>query len=72
MSAQTPEDECHFQQSCNANSTETAEGGPYRRKDVVFKATELKKFGEELNSALDRKLRGVRVSRMVQDRTPFV
>ena len=55
----------------NANSTETAEGGPYRRKDVVFKATELQKFGEELTSALDRKLRGVRVSRMVQDRTPF-
>jgi flagellar basal-body rod protein FlgC len=55
----------------NANSTETAEGGPYRRKDVVFKATELRKFGEELDSALDRKLRGVKVSRMVQDRTPF-
>ncbi len=33
----------------NANTTRTAEGGPYRRKDVVFKAIE---FDKELNNSL--------------------
>jgi flagellar basal-body rod protein FlgC len=33
----------------NANTTETPEGGPYRRKDVVFKAID---FDKELNNEL--------------------
>lgn len=33
----------------NANTTRTAEGGPYRRREVVFKAVE---FDKELNQAL--------------------
>lgn len=32
----------------NANTTRTAEGGPYRRREVVFKAVE---FDKELNKA---------------------
>ena len=36
----------------NANTTRTAEGGPYRRKEVVFKAIE---FDKELNKQLNAK-----------------
>ncbi len=34
----------------NANTTRTAEGGPYRRREVVFKAVD---FDESLNRALE-------------------
>jgi len=34
----------------NANTTETPEGGPYRRKEVVFKAID---FNKELNKELN-------------------
>ena len=34
----------------NANTTETPEGGPYRRKEVVFKAID---FDKELNNELN-------------------
>lgn len=36
----------------NANTTRTAEGGPYRRREVVFRAIE---FDKALNSALASK-----------------
>ncbi|WP_086255342.1 flagellar basal body rod protein FlgC [Campylobacter vicugnae] len=36
----------------NANTTRTAEGGPYRRKEVVFKAIE---FDQELNKQINAK-----------------
>ncbi len=36
----------------NANTTRTAEGGPYRRQDVVFKAIS---FEDELNKQLEEK-----------------
>ena len=35
----------------NANTTRTAEGGPYRRKEVVFRAIE---FDKALNKALEK------------------
>ena len=39
----------------NINTTRTPEGGPYRRKDVVFEAIpEAKSFGEILMSQPDR------------------
>jgi len=35
----------------NANTTETPEGGPYRRKEVIFKAIDFdKQLNDELNS----------------------
>lgn len=36
----------------NANTARTAEGGPYRRREVIFKAVD---FGKELNAALKPK-----------------
>ncbi len=37
----------------NANTTRTAEGGPYRRREVVFKAFN---FQDHLNKALEKNL----------------
>ena len=54
----------------NANSTRTADGGPYRRKDAVFTATPV---AEPFNSTLDRARKGldsVAVSAIVEDSSP--
>jgi flagellar basal-body rod protein FlgC len=56
----------------NLNSTQTAEGGPYRRKEVIFSADPLKEdFGGMLESALDGDLNGVKVKRVVEDTSPL-
>ncbi len=45
----------------NAHSTRTAEGGPYKRKEVVFSAKEIESGSEDLQ--------GVEVSRVVEDQS---
>lgn len=53
----------------NVNTTRTPEGGPYRRKDVVFEAMpEQKSFGEILHSEYDRNMNRVQVSDVQVDR----
>lgn len=54
----------------NINTTKTAEGGPYRRKDVVFEAIpEAKTFGEILTTTDPRSdMRRVQVSDVISDR----
>jgi flagellar basal-body rod protein FlgC len=52
----------------NVNSTRTAEGGPYKRKDAVFTATAAPgSFGAALGKA---DARTVQVSQIVEDQTP--
>ncbi|BDV41446.1 flagellar basal-body rod protein FlgC [Geotalea uraniireducens] len=56
----------------NANSTRTAAGGPYKRKDAVFAATQV---GETFNSTFDRLRQegspmGVQVSQIIEDQNP--
>jgi len=52
----------------NINTTRTPEGGPYRRKDVIFEAIpEAKSFGEILNAA-DNKVNRVQVTDIHVDR----
>jgi flagellar basal-body rod protein FlgC len=52
----------------NANTTKTAEGGPYRRKSVVFEATPVETpFSKVMQDVLDRELNGVKVQRVVTD-----
>jgi flagellar basal-body rod protein FlgC len=47
----------------NINTTRTPEGGPYRRKDVVFESMpETRNFGEILTSEPDRNIQRVQVS----------
>lgn len=55
----------------NANSTQTAEGGPYRRKDAVFSAAPLPgSFQSTLDRASGRGPQGVAVVQVVEDQNP--
>jgi flagellar basal-body rod protein FlgC len=51
----------------NSETTRTAEGGPYRRKDLVFQTTT---FGETFE-AMSGGSEGVEVTDIVKDMTPF-
>lgn len=51
----------------NAQTTRTAQGGPYRRRDVVFRTTEPASFKNQLDAAL----RGVEVAEVVEDKSDF-
>jgi flagellar basal-body rod protein FlgC len=53
----------------NANTTRTEEGGPYKRRDVVFAATDVNQPG--FQSALDKaSLKSVKVAAVVADQNP--
>ena len=52
----------------NSQTTRTAEGGPYRRKDVVFQTSS---FQESLGAAMGGGVEGVEVSDVVNDPRPF-
>lgn len=53
----------------NINTTRTPEGGPYRRKDVVFEAIpEAKSFGEILATEPERNINRVQVTDVAVDR----
>ena len=67
MSAQRMRAELLVENLANAETTRTAEGGPYRRKDVVFESASVESpfssvFDAQLNSAA-----GVGVSEIVTD-----
>jgi flagellar basal-body rod protein FlgC len=51
----------------NANSTRSADGGPYRRRDPVLRAVGL---ADQFGSRLDRALRQVYVARVRVDPSP--
>ncbi|MCP4155403.1 MAG: flagellar basal body rod protein FlgC [bacterium] len=56
----------------NINSTRTPEGGPYRRKDVVFRTMPTENtFADELSAASTPAARGVEVTAVIEDQTPF-
>ncbi len=44
----------------NASSTQTPQGGPYRRKDVVFRTV-----------MIDKNMAGVDIPQVVEDQSPF-
>lgn len=55
----------------NVNTTQTPEGGPYRRKDVVFEAMpDAKSFGEILTSAPQKDISRVQVTDILVDEKP--
>lgn len=56
----------------NAKTTRTAEGGPYRRKSVVMESIPLDaSFSKQMQGALDKELRGVRVQSIAVDQRPL-
>jgi len=56
----------------NANTTRTAEGGPYKRRNVVFVSEEMESdFASALEEMSEQGARmGVRVTDVVEDQTP--
>lgn len=56
----------------NAKTTRTAEGGPYRRRDVVQSAATVGggNFADALKGRVDSALRGVAVTDVVEDSRP--
>lgn len=56
----------------NVKTTRTVEGGPYRRKTSIMAAIPVDdSFSKQMESALDRELRGVRVMHVAPDGRPL-
>jgi flagellar basal-body rod protein FlgC len=64
MSAQRLRAEVVVQNLANADTTRTPEGGPYRRKDVVFESASV---GDTFSSILNGELTGVSVAEIKTD-----
>ena len=63
MSAQRARAELLVENLANAETTRTSDGGPYRRKDVIFSSdSSVGSFSSEFNSALGGNVAGVTVS----------
>ncbi len=70
MAAQRTRAEVLAENLANAETTRTPEGGPYRRKDVVFASTEIDSpFASTFNSELEA-AGGVTVSGVITDARP--
>lgn len=55
----------------NASTTRTAEGGPYRRRDPVFRAIPIdQSFNGNLDEPIASNAHSVRVERIVRDTSP--
>jgi flagellar basal-body rod protein FlgC len=68
MSAQRARTEVLVENLANSETTRTPEGGPYRRKDVVFtEDNTIGSFSSELGTALGPTLSGVTVSETTID-----
>lgn len=68
MSAERQRAEVLVENIANADTTRTAEGGPYRRKDVVFQSDAASSpFSSVFSSQMDGQSTGVRVSDVITD-----
>lgn len=75
MQAQMLRMEVYSSNIANINVTRTPEGGPYRRKDVVFESKAMEDFGDTLQnvaSGMEKTTVGVEVTRVVEDPSPFM
>jgi flagellar basal-body rod protein FlgC len=68
LTAQRKRVEVSSSNLANSQTTRTADGGPYRRKDVVFQTNS---FEESLGFAMDEGVNGVEVAEIVDDPRPF-
>ncbi len=53
----------------NIYSTESYEGGPYRRRDVVFTSETVQ--GQQFNEILRGKIHSVNITEVIEDQRPF-
>jgi flagellar basal-body rod protein FlgC len=79
MSAQRERLETAAANLANSNTTRTVEGGPYRRRDVVFESTAVENSGARNSSSfgnlfqsLDSSAQGVRATTVVSEQTEGV
>ncbi len=74
MTAQRRRIEVISSNLANASTTRTAEGGPYRRKDVVFQAASSHdSFADTLRGELEEPgAQGVQVAAIYEDAAPFI
>ncbi|HUX08842.1 MAG TPA: flagellar basal body rod protein FlgC [Acidobacteriota bacterium] len=70
MSAQRRRLEVIAANMANAHTTRTAEGGPYRKKLIVFSAAELDKLNGDFAGEFRRQVRKVQIDRVVDDPRP--
>ena len=68
LTAQRKRAEIASSNLANAQTTRTPEGGPYRRKYVIFQTAG---FADSLATALEPGVEGVKVSDVVEDPRPF-
>jgi flagellar basal-body rod protein FlgC len=66
MTAERARTELLVQNLANSDTTRTPEGGPYRRKDVVF-TSDSAQFSSVFESELTSSVQGVRVAEVVTD-----
>ncbi len=70
MTAQRQRAEVLVENIANADTTRTANGGPYRRQDVVFEAQSVSQpFSSVFQSQMDNQPQGVAISQMVVDQS---
>ncbi len=68
MAAQRARAELLVQNLANADTTRTPEGGPYRRKDVVFQSQEVASpFGSLFDAQINQRPVGVGIADVVTD-----
>jgi flagellar basal-body rod protein FlgC len=68
MAAQRARTEVLVENLANSETTRTPDGGPYRRKDVVFSEdSSIGSFSSQFNSALGQPMSGVAVSEVSVD-----
>jgi flagellar basal-body rod protein FlgC len=68
LTAQRQRVEVSSSNLANSQTTRTSDGGPYRRKDVVFQTAS---FEDQLGKAMNASVQGVEVSGIVDDLRPF-
>jgi flagellar basal-body rod protein FlgC len=68
MSAQRARAELLVENMANSETTRTPDGGPYRRKDVVFESSQMgSPFSSVLQTAMDATATGVKIADVVVD-----
>lgn len=55
----------------NANTTKTADGGPYARKTVIYESKDAEGFSEQLNAAMGESAERVEVTDIIPDQRDF-
>ncbi len=53
----------------NAETTSTPEGGPYKKKSVIFQSEPVS-FKNQLNTVMNRHAEGVKVAKIIEDNDP--